>query len=225
MLYDTEAERIKTTDHQYEYFLREYLKNKTMRIKTTNFWKGRAGFSIKAIVLHITDGSEKSAINTFENPDSYVSCHYLIGDNNIYEVVSIHNTAWGCGRVSSPTWKGFLYRKLEGIDHRGIKFQGSERGRQGQIFQPVWDKRLGGFIDIINPNLYTLNVEVVSKGEFPKWSMWIKWAKFIKELADKHNLPLDKLHIVNHREINGGKTCPGNWFCRFYLKILIKYFI
>jgi hypothetical protein len=31
----------------------------------------------------------------------------------------------------------------------------------------------------------------------------------VKYLHDKWNIPLDSTHIIRHREINGGKTCPG----------------
>jgi hypothetical protein len=34
-------------------------------------------------------------------------------------------------------------------------------------------------------------------------------AKLLKYLHDEWNIPLDSTHIIRHREINGGKTCPG----------------
>ena len=191
------------------------------KVKCSNYWKGRGGFKITAIVAHITGSSFSSALNTFQNPNSYVSAHYLLSRHDEVQLVEESDSAWACGRVIKPTWKGLLYRKLEGIDQ--IEFQGSERGEQGQIIQPMWDKKLGGFTDIINPNLHTLNVEFASKGEFPGWDFWVKGAKFIKRLADEHNLPLDALHITDHNKINARKICPGKWMNSFWFRTLIKF--
>lgn len=33
--------------------------------------------------------------------------------------------------------------------------------------------------------------------------------KLVKFLSDKWGIPLDSTHVVRHREINGGKSCPG----------------
>jgi len=194
------------------------------KVETNNYWKGRAGMDIKAIVLHITDGTFNSALNTFTNPSSYVSAHYLLGRDDEIQLVDEKDSSWACGRVLSPKWKGLEYAKLSGVDIKKLKeYEGAERGEQGNILQPVWDKRLGGFENVINPNLYTLNVEVASKGEFPNWSYWTKVARFYKDLAEKHDLPLDAYHFVNHNEINSRKRCPGRWFNRFWMKMLIKY--
>ena len=61
------------------------------------------------------------------------------------------------------------------------------------------------------------------KGAFPLWKNWIEWAKLCKEKLNEYNLPLDALHVVNHNEINLKRRCPGIWFRRFYLKLLIQY--
>ena len=97
-------------------------------IPSPNFWKGRKGQKPEAIVIHITDGNLQSVINTFQNPASKVSAHYLIAKTGeITSFVEEADSAWHCGKVVSPTWpllkKGVnpnLYTigiELEGFDN------------------------------------------------------------------------------------------------------------
>lgn len=47
-------------------------------------------------------------------------------------------------------------------------------------------------------------------------------AKLVKELAMKYNIPLDRVHIIGHREVpNVSKSCPGyNWDWDYYMNLL-----
>lgn len=47
-------------------------------------------------------------------------------------------------------------------------------------------------------------------------------AKLVRELAKKYNIPLDRKHIIGHREVPGvTKTCPGyNWDWDYYMNLL-----
>jgi len=47
-------------------------------------------------------------------------------------------------------------------------------------------------------------------------------AKLVKELATRFNIPLDRVHIIGHREVKGvTKTCPGyNWDWDYYMELL-----
>lgn len=49
-------------------------------------------------------------------------------------------------------------------------------------------------------------------------------ADLVKELAKKYNIPLDREHIIGHREVPGvTKTCPGyNWNWDYYMNLLNK---
>lgn len=85
----------------------------------------------------------------------------------------------------------------------------------GRLVNPTWK----GIIEGVNPNLYTISVEVASTGGFPPWRQWISWAKGCKELLRRNGLTIND--VVNHNEIHGGKTCPGTWFSKFYLKLLL----
>ena len=50
---------------------------RTIPAHSANYTR-RSTRSIRRIVLHTTEGSEQSAINTFQNPSSRVSAHYLV---------------------------------------------------------------------------------------------------------------------------------------------------
>ncbi|GAH88907.1 unnamed protein product [marine sediment metagenome] len=78
-------------------------------IKTNNFWKGREGHKIKAVVLHITEGSLLATVNHFENPRSQTSAHWIVDEyGNWIPVVDEKDSAWHCGRVVRPTWNGLI---------------------------------------------------------------------------------------------------------------------
>ena len=88
----------------------------------------------------------------------------------------------------------------------------------GLVVNPTWQG-----ITPTNPNLYTISVEVVNQGELPSWRQWASWARGCRDILKRYNWPVDDIHIVNHYEINGRKRCPGIWFSRFYLKLLLKF--
>lgn len=91
------------TDVSYSYW-----KNKMTIILSPNFTAGRK-LKIKAIVLHITGSASSSAINTFLNPASQASAHYLVKeDGEVVQMVKESDRAWHAGRVVSPTWKGII---------------------------------------------------------------------------------------------------------------------
>jgi N-acetylmuramoyl-L-alanine amidase len=63
---------------------------------------------------------------------------------------------------------------------------------------------------ILNPNLYTLGIEHEGQptDDWPlamvKGSAWL-----VRMLADRFDIPLDRNHVIGHREIRGTKSCPG----------------
>jgi len=141
-----------------------------------NFWKGRKGQKPEAIVIHITDGTAQSCINTFQNPATSVSAHYLVTkQGTIISFVEETDSAWHCGVVKNPTWPGL---------------------KKG-----------------VNPNLYTIGIENEGKGgDKPTLRQAIACAWLVRKICANWNIPLDPQHVIPHRWINGGKTCPGSGF-------------
>lgn len=62
----------------------------------------------------------------------------------------------------------------------------------------------------INPNQWTISIEHegFAAEDFTE-AQYATTTKLVKYLHDKWNIPLDSTHVIRHREINGGKTCPG----------------
>jgi len=62
----------------------------------------------------------------------------------------------------------------------------------------------------INPNWYSIGIEVSLRGnENIRQLQWDSLKKLVRYLAGKYNIPVDRDHIVGHREIFSAKTCPG----------------
>jgi N-acetyl-anhydromuramyl-L-alanine amidase AmpD len=73
-----------------------------------------------------------------------------------------------------------------------------------------------------NPNWHTIGVEAASRGQFPPIVQWLAWARLCKDICLRNNIALNDVGIANHREIYQFKTCPGDWFSRYWLLFLIK---
>jgi len=78
----------------------------------------------------------------------------------------------------------------------------------GRIYQPA--TRLVLDRGDRNPNSYTISVEHegTADGEWPE-TMYEDSAQLVAEIAARWRIPLDRDHVVGHREIYAKKTCPG----------------
>ena len=63
----------------------------------------------------------------------------------------------------------------------------------------------------MNPNYYTVGIEHEGFGD-DRWpaAMYEASAALIKEISHRWDIPIDRKHIIGHREINTNKTCPGS---------------
>lgn len=69
-----------------------------------NFSEGRAAHRVRAVVIHISEGSLASMTSWFRNPAAKVSAHYGVGkDGTVVRYVDESDTAWHAGRVVRPT--------------------------------------------------------------------------------------------------------------------------
>jgi hypothetical protein len=77
----------------------------------------------------------------------------------------------------------------------------------GRVWKPVWD----AIKPHVNPNLYTIGIEHEGRGE-SEWpdAMYTSSAKLIADICTRWSIPIDREHIVGHREIYGRKTCPND---------------
>lgn len=91
-----------------------------------NFFKGRRGHEVNAIVNHITAGNFPGCLETLCNPNRKASSTYLVTRTGIiYLLVKEENTAWGNGIVKKPNWS-LLNPKINpnyhtiSIEHEGF---------------------------------------------------------------------------------------------------------
>lgn len=101
----------------------------------SNYYKGREGQSVKAVVLHIAEGSYQGSANWLVNPASGVSAHFIVSrQGEITQMVSILDTAY----TNGLSWNGSTW-----IDPEGAHVT------------PPWP----GLTPPINPNFQTITVE------------------------------------------------------------------
>jgi len=66
----------------------------------------------------------------------------------------------------------------------------------------------------VNPNLVTVGIEFEDGGEPESVvrpdAQYQAGARLLWEVAGRWGLPLDRGHVIGHREIFSAKSCPGN---------------
>jgi len=94
-------------------------------IKSPNFWPGRARYKPLGIVIHIGEGSATAIINTFRNPQTQKSAHYLVTKTGkIYQFVKEKDTAWHSGQIFKPSWELLKPGVNPNLYTIGIEFEG-----------------------------------------------------------------------------------------------------
>jgi len=100
-----------------------------------NYTKGRDGYKITAVCLHITEGTASGTLSWFNNPESLASSHYLVSPTApfVMQLVEEYDTAWHAGKVVRPTWKGLQ----EGVNPNKYTI-GIEVALPSASFFPKW---------------------------------------------------------------------------------------
>lgn len=89
-----------------------------------NWREGSVPRAVRAIVLHVAEGSAESVDSWFSSSKAKVSAHFLVGlDGEIRQYVGIHDVAFHAGVVVEPTWAGLIpgttNSQTVGIEHEG----------------------------------------------------------------------------------------------------------
>lgn len=146
---------------------------------STNFYKGRFGHKPELIVVHCTDGFFPSDLT------------------------------WLRG-ASNPPVSSSYYVAPDGATHQLVD-DANGAWHAGRVLNPtakLLKKNTTGVV--INPNYYTIGIEVsLRPPAIAGAAQWSSLKELIKELCAKHNIPIDRDHIIGHKEIYSGKTCPG----------------
>lgn len=149
-------------------------------IQSPNFSSGRKGYRPEAIVIHIMEGTLSGTDSWFRNAQSKVSAHYGIGVN------------------------GDVHRYVQETD---------TAWHAGRVNAPKWAliKPASGRGMFVNPNYYTIGIEHEGDGD-SEWTgaMYDASAELVAGISGRWSIPVDRSHIVGHREIYSLKTCPGS---------------
>ncbi len=149
--------------------------NQILFVPSPNFHK-KIDRKVDKIIIHITQGSFKSAMSWFKMKKSKVSAHFLIGRaGQAIQMVALENVAW-----HARPWN----TRSIGIEHEGF---------------------------------YNFNGKTT---EFTE-EQYLTSARIVKELCELYQIPMDREHIIGHREVpNVKKSCPGNWDWDYYMDLL-----
>ena len=100
---------------------------------------------------------------------------------------------------------------LVGLDGSVAQFvEESDTARHaGRVSNPT-----AGLYDGTDPNLYTVGIEFEDGGRPDAVerteAQYEAGAALIAAVARRWSIPLDRAHVVGHRELTDRKTCPGN---------------
>lgn len=116
--------------------------------------------------------------------------------------------AWTDAWFSNPSSKVSAHYGVgsEGEIHQWVE-EMDTAWHAGRRYRATW--RL---IRPENPNLYTLGIEHEAR-EDSVWSQAMIDAskRLVAGVCNRWHIPIDRDHIIGHREIYARKTCPGSW--------------
>lgn len=98
----------------------------------------------------------------------------------------------------------YIVRK-DGCYDQLVKFEDTA-WHCGVVVRPTWKLLKPG----VNPNLYTLGIEIgIKAGEAPTKKTIAKVVDLVQYLCGKFEIPCDRDHVIGHCEIDAAKSCPG----------------
>ena len=153
------------------------------KYKTANHFDGRKGWKPDMWVLHNTSTSGiNSPHNTFINPNSQVSAHFLIGkDGEVRQYVELKDGAW-CNGTSTDKSKASFYGNAKS---RLVR----ERQTNANYYS-LSIEFVGATRDALTPPQEEAAVELITAVN-----------KELKKIYGK-GVPVDREHIIGHYEVN-----------------------
>lgn len=135
-------------------------------------------------------------------------------DGEVPRAIVLHTTAgsyesaiaWFANpesKVSSHYLVGLNGRVAQFVDERDTA------RHAGRIREPT-----AALVSEGDPNLYTIGIEFEDGGD-PEGvarpdRQYAAGARLIAEIAMRWDIPIDREHMVGHREVFAAKSCPGN---------------
>jgi N-acetyl-anhydromuramyl-L-alanine amidase AmpD len=157
-------------------------------------WSGRGTCGIEGIVLHVTGpGSMAGMASWFRNPASQVSATFGIGKNGeVQQYVEVGDSAWHAGILNRP-----------------------------DLTNPLIAEWVN---DGINPNRCTVGIELLLGGpaeplsDYP--AMQASLVKLLDWLHETTGVPLDKVHVMGHNQIDGVSRATDPVCCYTIARVL-----
>lgn len=146
-----------------------------------NHWNGRAGNPVKALAIHVAEGSREGVRSWFNNPSAQVSAHYLVNkDGSIWQFVDDGDTAWANGPINQPNMANPV---VANIVNSGVN---PNRVTISIETERTWRERL------TEPQMLALGA-------------------LAGELCHRHGIPIDENHLLGHYELDAVNrpNCPG----------------
>jgi len=95
--------------------------------------------------------------------------------------------------------------KKDGCYDQLVKFEDTA-WHCGGVVRPTWKLLKKN----VNPNLYTIGIEIgIKAGEQPLKKTIRRVADIVQYLCGRFDIPCDRDHVIGHCEITAAKTCPG----------------
>jgi N-acetyl-anhydromuramyl-L-alanine amidase AmpD len=133
---------------------------------------------------------------------------------HVPRAIVLHTTVGSV--ASAASWferdeSGVSAHYLVGLDGGVAQFvdEADTARHAGRVKDPT-----AQFLTDENPNLYTVGIEFEDGGEPERVvrtdAQYASGAELIRGIAARWQIPVDRDHVVGHREIYAAKTCPGN---------------
>jgi N-acetyl-anhydromuramyl-L-alanine amidase AmpD len=174
-----------------------------------NYWAGRQGHTIIAIVNHEMQGTMEGTRQAFQDPSHGASAHYGVGkDGAVVQYIKDEDTAWANGPIRNPNtaampWLADAQRNGSNPNRMTItiEWEGSHTGS--------WHK-----VDFNGESYTTLDPATIQKWWAPTEEQYQAGLALIRDLCARHNIPTDRAHIGRHSDVDNVTKwfCPGQGF-------------
>lgn len=77
----------------------------------------------------------------------------------------------------------------------------------------------------LNPNVFTIgieNVDNLNPAGADRSKQYPALIALVRDICNRFGIPIDRYHVVGHREIRASKTCPGNLDVDYIVKEALK---
>lgn len=138
--------------------------------------------------------------------------NYQVGRNgNTPKAIVIHSGV-GTHKAINSTFMNELRSSHYCVDNNGIIWQfvleENTAWHSGTIVRPT--APILKQYPFLNPNVYTIGIENANDGIHDiDDQQYALNTELVADICQRYEIPCDSIHVINHREINSSKNCPG----------------